>query len=244
MNLSLQDKNPDNREEAEEKFKAIAEAYAVLSDPEQREEYDNRGRYFNDYGNTSSHFHSHEVDPFAIFEAFFGEFDGFRGMGPMFGGRRGSHGGGGSMLDAFFGGDPFMSGGGGRRGRGIDSMFDEMEQMMSFGNHNTNRTRHVDAGGHHQLQRSGSGMHGSNVMQSMMSFGGHGSSGGMMQSSSTSTETIIRNGVRVTRTTRTEVAPDGSVRTRTEEHTDELDNNFGGGFMEFRSNFGGGNFLM
>ena len=36
-----------------------------------------------------------------------------------------------------------------------------------------------------------------------------------------------------------EVAPDGSVRTRTEEHTDELDNNFGGGFMEFRSNFGG-----
>ena len=30
------DKNPDNKEEAEEKFKKIAAAYTVLSDPEQR----------------------------------------------------------------------------------------------------------------------------------------------------------------------------------------------------------------
>ena len=190
------------------------------------------------------------MDPFAIFEAFFGEFDGFRGMGPMFGGRRGSNGGGGAnMFDAFFGGgDPFH--GSSRRG-GMGSMFDEMEQMMSFGHPSAGRNRHVGdmRNQQQQLQRRGSGsMNGNNMMQSMMSFSGQSSSGGSMRSSSTSTETIIRNGVRVTRTTRTEVAPDGSVQTRTEEHTDELDDSFGGnnsnGFMEFRSSGFGGNFLM
>ena len=37
--------HPDRNKapEAEEKFKEIAEAYAVLSDPKKREEYDNRG---------------------------------------------------------------------------------------------------------------------------------------------------------------------------------------------------------
>ena len=36
------DKNPQNKEEAEEKFKAIAEAYGVLSDPDERKKYDSR----------------------------------------------------------------------------------------------------------------------------------------------------------------------------------------------------------
>ena len=34
------DKNPDNKETAEEKFKLIAQAYDILSDPQKRRQYD------------------------------------------------------------------------------------------------------------------------------------------------------------------------------------------------------------
>lgn len=38
------DRNPENREEAERKFKELGEAYSVLSDPQKRQQYDLYGR--------------------------------------------------------------------------------------------------------------------------------------------------------------------------------------------------------
>ena len=40
----MQDKNPDDKELAEETFKKIGEAYAVLSDAEKRSVYDKYGK--------------------------------------------------------------------------------------------------------------------------------------------------------------------------------------------------------
>ena len=59
------DKNPDNKEEAENRFKEISEAYSVLSDPEKKKEYDNRDK-INFQG-----FDFHDFDPFSMFKDFF-----------------------------------------------------------------------------------------------------------------------------------------------------------------------------
>jgi len=60
------DKNPERKEEAEEKFKEINEAYEVLSDKQKREIYDKYGKE----GLSESGFHA--TDPFDIFSNFFG----------------------------------------------------------------------------------------------------------------------------------------------------------------------------
>ena len=78
------------------------------------------------------------------------------------------------------------------------------------------------------------GQNGGGMMTQSMSSGGSSFFGGGT-STSTSTQTIIRNGERITRTTRTIVNPDGSMQTQTEEHRDALDGRSGGG--------GGGGFL-
>ena len=73
------DKNPNNREEAEEKFKKINEAYSVLSDKDKRRQYDRGGDFSFDFGS----FNANDIfkdffggkDPFA---EFFGN-DGFGG---------------------------------------------------------------------------------------------------------------------------------------------------------------------
>ena len=68
-------KPEDERKEAEEKFKEIAEANEVLSNPQKRERYDNGGMDF-DFG---------EIDPMDIFMR---ATQGMGGFGSFFGGRR------------------------------------------------------------------------------------------------------------------------------------------------------------
>ena len=61
------DKNPNNKKEAEEKFKKINEAYSILSDKNKRNEYDNGGMNFD--------FKGFNADD--IFKDFFGGKDPF-----------------------------------------------------------------------------------------------------------------------------------------------------------------------
>ncbi len=80
------DRNPDNSEEASEKFKEASEAYEVLSDPEKKARYDQYGHEgvnFGSGGFSWSDFH-HGADVEDIFGDIFSAFFG----GGMGGGRR------------------------------------------------------------------------------------------------------------------------------------------------------------
>ncbi|XP_025982549.1 dnaJ homolog subfamily B member 4 isoform X2 [Glycine max] len=97
------DKNPNNKKEAEAKFKQISEAYDVLSDPQKRGIYDQYGEEGlngvppgaggfpggGDGGPTSFRFNPRSADD--IFSEFFGFSRPFGGMGDM-GGRAGGSG--------------------------------------------------------------------------------------------------------------------------------------------------------
>jgi molecular chaperone DnaJ len=73
------DRNPDNKKEAEEKFKEITEAYSVLADSEKRAAYDQFGHAgVSAPGGWTPDFSS---TIFADFEDLFGDFFGFGGFG-------------------------------------------------------------------------------------------------------------------------------------------------------------------
>uniref|UniRef100_G3U069 J domain-containing protein n=1 Tax=Loxodonta africana TaxID=9785 RepID=G3U069_LOXAF len=78
------DKNPENKEEAERKFKQVAEAYEVLSDAKKRDIYDKYGKEgLNGGGGGGSHFDSPFEfgftfrNPEEVFRDFFGGRDPF-----------------------------------------------------------------------------------------------------------------------------------------------------------------------
>lgn len=99
------DRNPDNKKEAEEKFKEIAEAYSVLSDDEKRKRYDQFGHQ-GMHGMPGTDFSGVSVED--IFASFFG-----------------GHGGG-SIFDEIFGAGGGGVGGGRYAGQGASLRF-EME---------------------------------------------------------------------------------------------------------------------
>jgi molecular chaperone DnaJ len=88
------DKNPDNKKEAETKFKECAEAYEVLSDPEKRQRYDQYGHEGLRGAGVRDYSHMRWQDIGSVFEDIFGFGDlgdlfGVGGMGGRRSGRRG-----------------------------------------------------------------------------------------------------------------------------------------------------------
>ena len=85
------DKNPNNKEAAEEVFKKVSYAYGILSDPQKRQDYDTYGREYVENGGMKSssggggghHFQSANFHNFNmrnaddIFKNFFGGKDPF-----------------------------------------------------------------------------------------------------------------------------------------------------------------------
>lgn len=77
------DKNPDNKEEAEKKFKQIGEAYEILSDPQKKQIYDTYGEdglKNGGMGNGDGGFPFQSSNPDDIFKMFFGDQMAFGGM--------------------------------------------------------------------------------------------------------------------------------------------------------------------
>mmetsp|Transcript_17243 Transcript_17243/g.35585 ORF Transcript_17243/g.35585 Transcript_17243/m.35585 type:complete len:273 (+) Transcript_17243:255-1073(+) len=210
----------EGRRQASEVFAKISNAYEILSDPQQRQEYDNRGRFQNNFGGNPRSTSAHDAffsgmgggrhpfefhDPFEVFNRVFREE--FGGMGGM--NNRGGFGG--SPFDSMMGGsmfnDPFFGGGmgnpmGGQQQRQTNTSFnsffggDPFAMMQQQTMNGTNTTSFTS-------QSSSSGMGGNGV------------------STSTSTTTRMVNGRRQTVRETVIRKADGTVERHVETDGDD-----------------------
>eukprot|EP01062_Namystynia_karyoxenos_P066787 TRINITY_DN6071_c4_g1_i1.p1 TRINITY_DN6071_c4_g1~~TRINITY_DN6071_c4_g1_i1.p1 ORF type:complete len:268 (+),score=81.92 TRINITY_DN6071_c4_g1_i1:65-868(+) len=190
------DKNPDNKEEASEKFREISEAYQVLSDEKARSQYDQFGKAGlkgggggGGFGGGGFNFQFKGADD--LFKDFFGGEDPFANFAKFFDVTEeeettGGDGGGGQGKGA-----------GRRKGKGkkrnlaegLGGMFGDLGSMFGGGG---------GQGGH----------------QSSFSFSFSSSSGGQFER----TETVIQNGKRVTKKIKSDGK--GTTAEMEEQHAD------------------------